>query len=1089
MTRITILTAVLVLLCSGELTAGDLEKNFAHPPDSAKPWVFMWWYGKITPADITQHLEELKAKGVGGVLLFDTAGMPGVPFLSDKWRELFRHTVREAARLGLTMGANICAGWPSGGPWISPENSSWMVVSSETVIQGPQKFSGRLSEPTGRGKLYADVAVQAFPISDGNSPPRPVITASGNPGQLPNLMDGNHNTVWNSPADGKPWLLLDFGAPHVVDWIWIDVTGEITIEASDDGVAFKQVTRLLGPMWKVGYEAVPSTTARWFRIVVSNNKPVHDLALGTRAEVERTALLAAKRALTHPFAVTTTRQVDQVRFVRQDLSALPADNPLKAQGMVDLTGRVSPDGVLDWQVPQGTWKIVRIGRTTTGVAAGGGLLADYLSPAASEQNYEGYKPLIDDAGALVGKTFQYFHEDNVEIDGMYGWTPRLLEEFQKRRRYDPTPYLAAMAGELIDNVETTDRFLTDVRRTIADCVAEWHYGRWADLAHARGMKVRAEAGGQHHPRLLCNDGLMNQGRMDSPVAEFWENEFWKENQWAPANHHLVTTPGWDEAAQNVNAKQAASAAHLYDKRPAASEAFTSIGHRMGWGVAPADLLLYANIAFCEGINALTIHGSATSGPDEGKPGKVFLAGTHFNHNVTWWNKSGPFLRYLARCQHMLQQGLFVADVLYYNGDEAPNFVPPKNIDPSRGFGYDYDVCNTEILLARLSVKGQRIVLPDGMSYRVLVLPDRPVMPLAAMEKIEELVRAGATVIGPKPQRTTGLTGYPQSEQRLKTIADALWGPEIEGKNDGKASTAAAERPSGKGCVVNGLSIRKVLQNAGVAPDFAFQSKREDNAMVDFIHRRDGDTDIYFVANRRNMVFNADCTFRVRGKQPELWNPVTGESRAADAFQQTEGRTTLPLELAPYGSTFVVFTKPIVGDGKAVRNFPVYVTLQTLDGPWAVQFDPRWGGPEQPAVFETLQDWTRRPEEGIKYYSGTATYRRRFNLEAANRKQQHQFILDLGEVNSVAEVRLNGRTLGVVWCAPWQIEITDALKEKENELEIDVVNLWANRVIGDARLPARLRRTKTNVPWILKKDSPLLPSGLLGPVTLKTGDRS
>ncbi len=426
------------------------------------------------------------------------------------------------------------------------------------------------------------------------------------------------------------------------------------------------------------------------------------MRLGTRAEVQRAAQLAAKRALTHPMGVTTTHQADQVRFVREELAALPTDRPLRTGGMVDLTGRISPDGTLDWEAPPGMWKIVRIGRTTTGIGCSGGLLTDYLSPAATEQNFDkALKPLIDDAGPLAGKTFRYFHEDNVEIEGIYCWTPKLMDEFRKRRGYDPRPYLAAMAGEIVDNLETTDRFLTDVRRTIADCVADWHYARWAELAHANGMKVRAEAGGQHHPRLLCNDGLMNQGRMDVPVAEFWESEHWKENQWAPANHHTITTPGWDEAAQNVNAKQTASAAHLYGKNIVASESFTSLGRRAAWGVAPADLRLYANIAFCEGINALTIHGSATSGPEDGKPGKVFAAGTHFNHNVTWWNQSGPFLRYLARCQLMLQQGLFVADVLYYNGDEAPNFVPPKNIDPSRGFGYDYDVCNTEILLTRL----------------------------------------------------------------------------------------------------------------------------------------------------------------------------------------------------------------------------------------------------------------------------------------------------------------------------------------------------------------------------------------------------
>ncbi len=292
-----------------------------------------------------------------------------------------------------------------------------------------------------------------------------------------------------------------------------------------------------------------------------------------------------------------------------------------------------------------------------------------------------------------------------------------------------------------------------------------------------------------------------------------------------------------------------------------------------------------------------------------------------------------------------------------------------------------------------------------------------------------------------------------------------------------------QRPVGQGRVVDGLSIRAVLEKEGTAADFAFRS-RADNALVDFIHRRDGDTEIYFVANRRNAALKADCTFRVSGKQPELWDPLTGESRAAEAFKQAEGRTALPLELPPYGLLFVVFQKPIAGDCKADRNFPVCSTLQALDGEWTVQFDPQWGGPQQPVAFESLQDWTKRPEEGIKYYSGTATYRKRFDLGSAGQAPKVRVFLALGDVKHVAEVRLNGRKLGIVWCAPWRIEISDALKAQANELEIDVVNLWPNRLIGDARLPVRLRRTRTNGAWMFNQDSPLLPSGLLGPVTLE-----
>ena len=1101
MKRILMAGLALYALAGIARAGTDLAAQFVTPPDSAKPWVNMWWIGRITTNNITQHLEELKAKGVGGVMLVDLGAMDDAPYMSDKWRELFRHTVREADRLGLKVGVNTCPGWPSGGPWITPENSSWMVVSSETIIKGPQTFSAKLLEPKCKGTLYADVAVHAFPIPDGASNPQPVITVSGNPGELLNLLDGNFNTAWNSGAEDKPWILVDFGRPHVVDWTWIDMVGQVVIEASDDGVAFKAVATLNGPNANTIYGEVPSATARWFRIVAPKNTTVRDFALGTRTEVERFARLAAKRAITNPLGVTATRQADQVRIVREDLVALPGDRPLRVRDRVDLTGKVSDDGTLNWDVPPGTWKVVRIGRTTTGIgiAFGKGLLADYLSPAAMEQHYEkGIKPVVGDAGALVGKTLQYFIEDNVEIGGIYSWTPRLLEEFRKRRGYNPAPYLSAMAGEIVDNVQITDRFLADVRRTIADCVADGHYRRWAELAHADGMKVRAEAGGQHHPRLLCNDGLMNQGRMDVPVAEFWELELWKENQWAPADHHAITTPGWDEAAQNVNAKQAASAGHLYGKRIVAAEAFTTGGRLQHWSQAPSRLLRHANTAFCEGINAMAIHGSATSGPEDGMPGKSVFGGIHFNHNITWWNQGAEqFLRYLARCSHMLQQGLFVADVLYYSGDEAPNFVPPKNIDPSRGFGYDYDVCNTEILLTRLSVKDGRIVLPDGMSYRVLVLPDRPVIPLSVTRQIQELVAAGATVIGPKPQRTPGLTGYPGSEQELKKTADEVWGTET--------ASPLLQRSYGKGRVVCGLSIREVLAKGGVPPDFAFQGKTE-NALLDFIHRRSDDADIYFVANRRAFALHADCTFRVSGKQPELWDPVTGEQRDLPQFESKDGGTSVPLEFEPYGSMFLVFRKGIQktedtnrkpeagSQNSAEVNFPKLSQTQELAGPWTVQFDPQWFYPTDGLsgdqarglmVFDNLEDWTKRSEPAVRDFSGTAVYRRVFSMQPPVPGQR--LFLDLGTVKETARVRLNGKDLGVIWCSPWRVEITGAAKPDENALEIEVVNLWPNRLVGDGKLPDGQRRTRTRmfVGWL---NNDQLSSGLLGPVTIQTVQR-
>ena len=1101
----TILAVALCALLGTARAETDLAKAFVNPPDEAKPWVNMFWIGRITPADITQHMEELKAKGAGGANLIDLNAMTDAPYMSDNWRKAFQHAVREADRLGLKIGVNTCPGWPCGGPWTPPEHGAWMMVNSETVIKGPQKFAGKLVDPKGKGALYAEVAVHAFRIPDRTANPPPVVTASSNPDDLPNLLDGNFNTIWKpAAADRKPWLQIDFGEAHGVDWLWLDMVGQVVIEASDDGVAFKPVTTVVGAGQNTIYQAVPVTTARWFRLGVGKGATLHDFALGHKVEVERVARMAAKRGITNPLGVSAVRQIDQVNFVREDLVELPDEQPLALRDRMDLTGKLAEDGTLTWDVPAGNWKVVRIGRTTTGqkLAFGNGLVTDYLNPAAMDQHYEkGIVPLLGDVSGLVGKTWQYSIEDNFEADLMYSWTPKMLEEFKKRRGYDPVPYLAALAGEIVDSVGITDRFLADVRRTIADCAADQHYGRWAELAHADGLKVRAEAGGQHHPRLFFNDGLMNQGRIDVPVAEFWEIELWKENQGAPADHHAITTPGWMDAAQNVNAKQAASAGHLYDKPLVASEAFTSGGRRARWGTAPADLLLHANNAFCEGINALCIHGSATSGPETGLPGKSVFGGIHFSHNQTWWNQGAEgLLRYLSRCCYILRQGLFVADVLYYSGDEVPNFVPPKNIDPSRGFGYDYDMCNSEVLLTRLTVKDSRIMLPNGMSYRVLVLPDRPVMPLVVVRKIEELVAAGATVIGPKPKRTPGLTDYPQSDQQLKAIADKMWGAD--------AAAPVLQKTYGNGHVISGVTIREVLTKMRVPVDFAYTSQSE-NALVDFIHRRIGETEIYFVTNRHATALQAECTFRVDGKQPELWDPVTGTQRALPQFESKDGRTSVPLEFEPYGGLFVVFrttlecgsSPPLSAQGEAKQsisgtpaNFPALQPIQELTGPWTVQFDPKWFYPidnltgdaaKGLLVFDKLDDWTKRPEHQVRNFSGTAVYRKTFTLADPSKIQnsKSKIILDLGAVKETARVKLNGKDLGVLWCSPWRVDISGALKPGENSLEISVVNLWPNRLTGDNGLHAEQRRTRTEM--FMGGPDYSFSSGLLGPVTIQT----
>jgi hypothetical protein len=673
--------------------------------------------------------------------------------------------------------------------------------------------------------------------------------------------------------------------------------------------------------------------------------------------------------------------------------------------------------------------------------------------------------LLKDVGSAAGRVFQSVQIDSWEAL-LPNWTMKFLGAFRQHRGYDARTYLPALAGRTVGSAEISDRFLYDFRQTLGDCVAEDYFARLTTLTKAAGIIQMSEAGGVCSPKLMSMDALKNLGRCDIPMGEFWQNGHWMEK------------------GQNTNGKQTACAAHVYGKRLAAAEAFPSVMNtslykgdphaNWHWVDSPATLKPTADRALCEGFNLFVSYFSATRS-DDGTPGTVFIAGTHFERRVTWWNQSRPFCDYIARCSHLLQQGLFAADVLFYNGDACPNYVAPKHIDPALGPGYDYDVCNTEVLLTRLSIREGRIVLPDGMTYRLMVLPDRNSMPLEVVRKLKDLMAAGMTLIGPKPEQTPGLADYPQCDRQMKTEADDLWG-DCDGHT-------VKEHPFGKGRVVWGITPREILTRAGVGPDFEHDGNGE--TFLDWIHRSDDSKEIYFVVNRQDREESRTCTFRVSERQPKIFDPVTGATRDADAFLQSGKRTSLPLEFAPFGSIFVIFDKkiPSTHNGVGRTNAEVLAPATTIAGPWNVRFDPRWGGPAS-VQFPELVDWTTRSEEGIKYYSGTATYSNTFQINAHPRQQ---VFLDLGKVKEVAEVRLNGNKVGIAWTRPYRVEITSAVHASENKLEIDVVNLWPNRMIGDGALPPEKRFTVTNISvYYEHKPQTLLPSGLLGPVTVLVG---
>ena len=787
-----------------------------------------------------------------------------------------------------------------------------------------------------------------------------------------------------------------------------------------------------------------------------------------------------------------------------------AGTTIRPSDVIDLTGHCSPGGRLTWNLPKGKWTVVRFGKTSTGANTrpapfpGLGLECDKLDTAALDAHYDAFiGTLLRDVGP--GKTkegggWTMLHIDSWEMSSQ-NWTGAFRAEFLKRRGYDLFPYLPVLAGGIVESREISERFLWDFRQTANELLLENHAGRLRELGRRDGFTLSIEP----YDMTPCAD--MSMGSLaDVPMGEFWLFGF-------NTSYSVI---------------EASSIAHTCGKEEVAAEAFTS-GDEEKWQAYPGSMKSLGDWAFCGGVNRFVFHRYQHQPWPDIRPGMTMGPyGVHWERTQTWWDMVPAYHRYLSRCQFILRRGLPVADVCYLVAEGAPRvFRPPSSAvrgDPPDRLGYNFDGCAPDVLLKNMSVNDGRLTLPDGMSYRVLVLPEQETMTPSLLTKVRRLLSDGATVIGPKPVSSPGLSGYPSCDLEVKRLADEMWG-NCDGKSvtehafgrgriiwhgdswrvtDSLVSGTGAKEPEQYG---DFALVEEVLAQAGVPPDF------QSDVPLRYTHRRDGDVEIYFVANPGAVTLGARCTFRVAGKRPALWDPVTGTIRSLPEFSEASGRTTVDLRFEPFQSFFVVFDGE-VGPGKSAgSNFPTFDTLAFPAGPWTVSFDPKWGGPGR-VTFEALGDWARRPEEGIRYYSGTAGYRITFDIPPAPPAipgtagdQRRAIWLDLGEVRNVAHLTLNGKDEGVLWCSPWRIEVTDGLMERGNTLDVTVANLWPNRLIGDEHLPpngefgkkGNLLRwpdwistkapsvppgRRTFATWRLySKDSPLLPSGLLGPVRL------
>lgn len=763
-----------------------------------------------------------------------------------------------------------------------------------------------------------------------------------------------------------------------------------------------------------------------------------------------------EKALYYRAPYSSVQGVKPYLPVPANYEKLPAGALIPKEGILNLTDKLSADGRLDWTAPKGNWTILRFGRrnnsaiTRPAPMPGLGFEADKFDTLAINAHLEHY------VGTLIRKIgrpkpgakggLKRLHMDSWEM-GAQNWTPKFREEFLRRRGYDPLPFYPVYAGNIVESLEVSERFLWDLRQTAQELVLDYHARQVRKFAARNGLELSIE------PYDMNPTADLELGAIaDVPMAEFWSKDL-----------------GFNATFSVI---EATSVGHVEGHALIPAEAFTAQNNE-GWKQYPGIMKDQGDWAFAAGINRFVYHTfQSQSLPDALRPGMTMGPyGVHWDRNQTWWPMVGTYHDYISRCQFVLQQGNTVADLLYLSPEGSPHvFRPPSSALEGNAFlpdrkGYNFDACAPGQLY-KASVKKGKIVFPGGASYEMLVLPASNTMTPALLEKIAALVNAGATVVGPPPTRSPGLTDRFTADEKIAALVKMLWGA-------GKVIDNAAIGNSNDNLYPAYEVTAELLKSKGIVPDFMA------NGALRYTHRRSAGLDVYFVSNRTGHVLKTEARFRSTLGSPQLWNPVTGEIRNLPEFSLAGNETTIPLKFEPYESYFIVFSKGNRAGTAEKTNFAAKTVSKVLDTRWEVQFDEKWGGPEH-VIFEGLSDWTLHPNEGIKYYSGTALYRQSFDFPEAGSKGK--FLLSLGEVYHMARVKLNGKDLGVLWTAPWEVDITSALKMKRNVLEIEVVNLWPNRLIGDEGLPPEHRLTHTTYRHY-SKDSPLLKSGLLGPVTI------
>lgn len=1082
-----------MLVLTGNAQKSNLYGMFVNPPSESRPRV--WWHwmnGNVTKDGIYKDITWMNRVGIGGFHNFDAGTVTPqivkkrLVYMDAGWKDAFKYSTHLADSLGMEMAVAGAPGWScTGGPWVKPEDAMKKLTWREMIIEGGKQLSIKLldaykttgffqnippseslatfSNSSANDEFYKDIAVIAVRLNSTEKTMKEMgakVTSSGGKFTLEQLTDGNLVNSVALPSDslnGYSWIQYQFKKPQTIKSLcvvdgnvrseWACDIAAITkhLEVSNDGKSFRRICDI--PHGGASRQTIdiPVTTAKYFRIVFDNPK-VTDMYAD---------LYGIKAAQSTPIAELVLYPVTKINHVEEKAgfatphdmmnNITPNDSDISlVSDVMDLTSKVDSDGNLIWQAPEGIWRIYRFGYSLTGKKnhpaspEATGLEVDKLDANAMKTYLEHYINMYKDAsGGLIGKRgLQYLLIDSYEA-GWETWTPKMAQEFENRRGYSLLKWLPVLTGQIIESTERSEQFLWDWRKTIGELIADNMYGEIEKVVSAHGMKSYFES--HENGRMYLVDGMQAKKKADVPMAAIWA---------------LENAGGANHTMSECDIRESASVAHIYGQNIVAGESFTSngLGNR-AYTFYPGNLKPVADLAMACGLNRFVIHESAHQPVDDKKPGLgLLIFGQWFNRHETWAEQAKAWTDYLSRSSYMLQQGRYVADILYYYGeDNCITGLFCRHL-PEIPAGYSFDYTNADALLNEISFDGRNLSSPSGMKYRLLVLDKNArTMSLPVLRKIASLVKQGAVISGQRPDYEPTLNG---DKEEFKKLVNDIWN---------------ANR---KNVLSNNIS--ESLQSISVRPDFICS----DMSNLRFVHRTTSEGEIYWVNNRISKSRTIEATFRVSGLKPMLWHPETGKKEEV-TYSINGDETVVRLDMTANDAVFVVFSG---NADKQKVSLPEKkeILFRHIDTPWEVTFQDKLGAPKK-AIFDKLISYTESKEEGIKYFSGTATYKNTLLISTPEMKQG-KLMMNLGKVGNLAQVFVNGRDMGIVWKYPYTIEITEALKAGVNDIEIRVTNLWVNRIIGDLQPDCKTKYTYPAFQFY-KADSPLQPSGLMGPVDI------